>query len=86
MVRNNAQTSIDVRSKLMVQLRDDILEEVTRIYFERERILEEIKNAGDFGEELYLSKKIRIEELTAYIDLFTGGGFSCAMVKREAGK
>jgi len=81
-VWNDAQTSIDVRSKLMVQLRDDILEEVTRIYFERERILEEIKNAGDFGEELYLSKKIRIEELTAYIDLFTGGGFSAAMLKR----
>jgi len=43
LIWNDSETSIDVRSKLMVQLRDDILEEVTRLYFERKRVMKEIK-------------------------------------------
>ncbi len=73
LVWNNAQTSIDVRSKLMVQLRDDILEEVTRLYFERKRSLAEIRGESD------IKKELRVEELTAYIDALTGGRFSAAL-------
>ena len=77
------QTTIDVRSKLMVQLRDDILEEVTRLYFERRRLLEEIRIAEVSSGKSIPGKKIRTEELAAYIDAFTGGGFSAAMLKHE---
>jgi hypothetical protein len=83
LVWNDAQTSIDVRSRLMVQLRDDILEEVTRLYFERKRL---IKEAEKYSKKTlqekpkYISEKdLRIEELTAYIDALTGGRFSEAL-------
>ncbi len=77
LIWNESQTSIDVRSKLMVQLRDGILEEVTRLYFERKRlVIEAEKNAAP-------EKLLRIEELTGYIDALTGGGYSRALA--EAG-
>jgi photosystem II stability/assembly factor-like uncharacterized protein len=44
LIWNDAQTSIDVRSRLMVELRDDILDEVTKIYFERLRVKMELDN------------------------------------------
>ena len=78
LIWNNAQTSIDVRSKLMVQLRNDILEEVTRLYFERMRLLGElavIVNESNEPENLE-KKKMRVQEITAYIDAYTGGKFS----------
>jgi len=74
----------------MVQLRDDILEEVTRLYFERKRLLLEAARleedrsrdnedrSGIFLAKL-LEKKIRVEELTAYIDAYTGGRYSEAL-------
>ncbi|MDP8298379.1 MAG: hypothetical protein P9L88_00525 [Candidatus Tantalella remota] len=73
LIWNESQTSIDVRSKLMVQLRDQILEEVTRLYFERKRLVLEVEK-GAAPEKL-----LRIEELTGYIDALTGGGFSHAL-------
>ena len=90
----SAQTSIDVRSKLMVQLRNDILQEVTRLYFERKRIINDIgttytgkgKGKGDskgHGAWSMEEKAIRIEELTAHIDALTGGRFSRAMGEEE---
>ena len=79
LIWNDAQTSIDVRSKLMVQLREDILEEVTRIYFERKRIIVELKHKNDDASE----KILRIEELNAYLDAFTGGGFSEELSKMK---
>ncbi len=81
LVWNNVQTSIDVRSKLMVQLREDLLEEVTRLYFERKKLMLEIDARekslpGDVTSGELFSKRIRMEELTAYIDALTGGQFS----------
>ncbi len=83
LIWNDAQTSIDVRSKLMVQLRDDILEEVTRLYFERKKLLAGLERPGDSDEKAFRAKKLRIEELTAYIDALTGGKFSEALGSRE---
>lgn len=69
------QTSIDVRSRLMVQLRDDILNEVTRLYFERKRLqLELAESALDSKKKK--EKELRLEELTALIDGLTGGHLS----------
>lgn len=47
LIWNDAQTSIDVRSKLMVQLRNEILQEVTRLYFERKRLMMEMQTDGE---------------------------------------
>lgn len=74
LIWNDAQTSIDVRSKLMVQMRNDILEEVTRLYFERMRLIREIQM--HLGEAGIQEKELRVMEITAYIDAYTGGKFS----------
>lgn len=86
MIWNSSETTIDIRSKLMVQLRGDILEDVTRLYYERKRLVSSITNTREnsFGEERYKmedisGKMLRVEELTAHIDALTGGKFSEAI-------
>lgn len=76
LVYNDAQTSIDTRSKLMVELRNDILSEVTRLYFERRKLQIELYAAKDMGEKAAMDKNLRILELTALLDRLTGGAFS----------
>ncbi len=69
-------TSIDSRSKLMSELREDVLDQVTRLYFERRRIQVELATSADLGPKGILEKEMRIEELTALLDALTGGEFS----------
>ncbi len=70
------QTTIDVRSKLMVELREDVLDEVTRLYFERRRIQMGLISGNGLEDAVRLEKQIRVTELTALIDAFTGGQYS----------
>ena len=76
------QTTIDSRSKLMVELREDILDQVTRLYFERRRIQMELITNEFLNPPLMIDKEMRIAELTALIDAFTGGEFSKRIVKK----
>jgi len=76
LIYNDDQTSIDVRSKLMVQLRDDILDEVTKLYFERLRVKMEIDNLNIIDIKKHIEKELKVQELTASIDALTGGYFS----------
>jgi len=76
LVYNNAQTSIDVRSKLMVQLRNDILSEVTRLYFERRKLQIELLSIVDIPSKDKLEKELKLMELTALLDRLTGGSYS----------
>ncbi|MFC1703554.1 WD40/YVTN/BNR-like repeat-containing protein [Candidatus Omnitrophota bacterium] len=73
LIWNDAQTSIDSRSKLMVELREDILDEVTRLYFERRRLQIELAAATDPAPSQRLDSELRLQELTALIDALTGG-------------
>jgi hypothetical protein len=75
-VFDDAQTSIDTRSKLLVELRNDILSEVTRLYFERRRLQIEIQSKKEMSEKMELDKQLRISELTALLDRLTGAAFS----------
>jgi hypothetical protein len=75
-VWSSDHTTIDSRSKLMSELRTDILDQITRLYFERRRIQVELATRMDLDEAAYLEKQMRLEELTALIDGFTGGEFS----------
>ena len=75
-VWNDDQTSIDVRSKLMVQLRSDILDEITRTYFERRRLQVEVCLSERVDLKEKVEKELRIQELTANLDALTGGFFS----------
>lgn len=74
-VWNDDQTNIDVRSRLMVQLRDDILTEITTLYFERRRLQQDIINKP-VNEQNATAKLMKLQELTARIDALTGGYLS----------
>jgi hypothetical protein len=76
MIWNSDQTSIDVRSRLMVELRDDILDDVTRLYYERRRLQVDMLTSPPRSEKEYYDKLLRVEELTANMDALTGGYFS----------
>ncbi len=76
LIWNNDQTTIDTRSKLMVQLRDDIVNEVTRTYYERRRLQIALLMAPPKDDQALLEKELRVQELTALIDGLTGGYFS----------
>lgn len=76
------QTSIDVRSKLMVQLRDDILDEVTKTYFERLRVKMELDNLSIEQRSKRMQKELKLQELSASLDALTGGCFSAETIHR----
>ena len=76
LIWNGDQTSIDTRSRLMVELRDDILTEVTHLYYERRRVQVDMAMSPAVDMPLWLEKQIRLEELTAGIDALTGGYLS----------
>ena len=60
----------------MVQLRNDVVDEVTRLYFERRRLQVELLTRQPAEPQPALYKALRIQELTALIDGLTGGYFS----------
>jgi ligand-binding sensor domain-containing protein len=77
------QASIDVRSKLMVELRNDLLDEVNKIYFERIRVKMELDNLSIEDRKKRFEKELRLRELTASIDALTGGYFSQQLAKKK---
>jgi photosystem II stability/assembly factor-like uncharacterized protein len=79
------QTSIDVRSRLMVQLRNDVLDEVTKLYFERLRLKGELMQSPLQDTKQASLKQLRLVELTANIDALTGGYLSRSIRKDQAG-
>ena len=84
-VWNNDQTSIDARSRLTVQLREDILDEVTKIYFERIRTKMELDTLSIEDRKKRQEKELRLQELSAMLDALTGGYFSrCIQKSRNA--
>ncbi len=76
LVWNDDQTSIDVRSKLMVELRGQVLDEVTKLYFESLRLRAELEDLGLEELKKKAEKKLKLNEVTAMLDGLTGGVFS----------
>ena len=76
LIWNDDQTTIDTRSKLMVELRGDILNEVTHLYFERRRL--QVEAVLHPAKELpfQIERDLKLQELTADIDGLTGGFLS----------
>jgi photosystem II stability/assembly factor-like uncharacterized protein len=76
LIWNPDQTSIDNRSKLMVQLREDLLSQLTHLYFARRRLqIKSLLNpTRDLAEEMDL--ETQIQEYTASIDALTGSYLS----------
>jgi len=76
LIWNSAQTSIDVRSRLMVELRDELLNEVTRLYFERRKLVMQVILFAPQEPREHLEALLRVDELSGYLDALTGGHFS----------
>ena len=72
----NDQTAIDTRSKLLVELRRDIVEEITRLYFERRKLQVGLLISPPPAQEALIEQELRVQELTARLDGLTGGYFS----------
>ena len=58
----------------LVELRDQVLERVNRLYFERLRVLQQLASSGDALERGTL--ELRARELAAQLDAWSGGLFS----------
>jgi hypothetical protein len=70
--------TIDVskEAREVIELRDDVLDEITQLYFERRRVLLQLAALGtDAGEEA-ARLRLRADELAAGLDAWTGGWFS----------
>lgn len=76
LIWNDDQTSIDVRSRLMVELRTDVLESLTKMYYERLRLKMELKHLALEEVKKRREHELRIQELAAQLDALTGGYFS----------
>lgn len=63
----------------VVKLRDKVLAEVTRLYFERRRLQVERLLAPKIDLMAQVKDELRLLELTANIDALTGGAFSGAV-------
>ncbi len=70
----------------MVQLRNDILDEVTRTYFERRRLRVEMLLSPPEDMKERIGQELRIQELTADIDALTGGYLSRKLKEAEEKK
>lgn len=70
------QSTIELRSNSLVELRDDLMDEVTRAYFERRRLQIELLANPPADATQRLDHELRIRELSATLDGLTGGWFS----------
>jgi photosystem II stability/assembly factor-like uncharacterized protein len=76
---NDDQLAIDVRSKLTTDVRNDVLDAVTRLYYERRRLqVTQLIDPPDASVPL-LEHDLRIQELTAHLNALTGGAFTQAL-------
>ncbi len=76
LIWSDDQTNIDVRSRLMVQLRNDILDDLRRAYYERKRLQFELMTNPPKDQNVKFEKELRLQELTQAIDDLTGNYFS----------
>jgi hypothetical protein len=69
--------AIDVsrEAREVIELRDDVLDEITQLYFERRRVLAQLQALPEPGGAEAVRLGLRADELAAGIDAWTGGWF-----------
>lgn len=76
LIWSDDQTNIDVRSRLTTQLRNDVLDDLRRAYYERKRMQFELMTSTPKDMKARFDKEMRIQELGQAIDDLTGNYFS----------
>jgi hypothetical protein len=69
------QIDVSHETREVIELRDDVLDEITQLYFERRRVLAELASLPDPAGPDALRLRLRADELAAGIDAWTGGWF-----------
>lgn len=76
-VYNPDEVDVSREARSVIALRDDVLDEVTQLYFERQRVMARLRSAApDDPERGALA--LRAAELAAGLDAWTGGAFTRA--------
>ncbi|MDD5136298.1 MAG: hypothetical protein PHN63_02990, partial [Candidatus Omnitrophica bacterium] len=86
LIWSDDQTNIDVRSRLNTQLRNDILDDLRRAYYERKRLQFELIASPPRDPKARFERELRIQELTQSIDDLTGNYLSDNMKKGTVGQ
>jgi hypothetical protein len=76
------QIDVSREGREVIKLRDDVLDEVTQLYFERRRVMAELFARPDAPPAEKLRLRLRAAELAAGIDAWTGGWFARARASR----
>ena len=76
LIWSDSQTNIDVRSRLTTQLRNDILDDLRRAYYERKRLKFDMLTSPPKDLRSRFDRELRIQELTQAIDDLTGNYLS----------
>ena len=76
LIFNADEMKVAKQNSDLVELREDILNAVTKLYFERRRIQIELLVNPPKDRTERIKMELRVQELTADIDAFTGGWFS----------
>jgi hypothetical protein len=81
---NPEEIDVSREAREVIELRDDVLDEITQLYFERRRVLAQLAQLPDPGEAERLRLRLRADELAAGIDAWTGGWFGRQTVRLAA--
>jgi hypothetical protein len=81
LVMSSEQIRVISESQDVVKLRDKVLDEVTRLYFDRRRLQVDLllNPVGDLKKQL--EDELRLQEMTANLDALTGGTYSASLPK-----
>ncbi len=78
--------AISKERRELIELRDQVLERVHRLYFERLRVLARLEALGPEGGDARAELELRSRELAAGLDAWSGGSFSRLHTTSPAGR